>query len=414
MGTVMGEILADKELQKVTDAACAGYFFGLCNRRNRQVQKTDVCKHTGGCMKYQWELTEEEFGPFYPFVRDRNVTDIDYNGKNLWISDLRRGRYRVNLPVNEEFLEEFTHRIANRVNKPFNKTNNVLEAETDALRISIVHESVAVSGRSICIRKSMPKVRHTVESMLDSGYCTIEILSLLINCVKAKMNFAFCGEPGVGKTECAKFFSRFIPPNQRAITIEDNLEMHFHEINPENDCVELQVSKDLSYTDAIKLCLRQNPKWIILSEARSTEVQYLLEQWSTGVYGFTTLHLDDLRNLPDRIMNMIGRSRDADRLENYIYEFISVGVLIRQHENEHGLLERYIDQMCFYDRYEGKNDIYMLLDEGRLVSRMIPGDILKRMMRAGIADPFQCEETLPYEPLPMEYLQIMADIEGRA
>lgn len=355
-------------------------------------------------MKYSWELTKEEFGPFYPYIKDKNVTDIDYNGKTLWIADLQKGRYRSDIPVPEEFVERFTHRIANHVNKPFNKANNVLEAETNELRISIVHESAAVSGRSICIRKSLPKVRHTVESMIDSGYCSVEILSLLINCVKAKMNFAFCGEPGVGKTECAKFFSRFIPANQRAITIEDNLEMHFHEINPDNDCVELQVSKDLSYTDAIKLCLRQNPKWIILSEARSTEVQYLLEQWSTGVYGFTTLHLDDLRNLPDRIMNMIGRSRDADRLENYIYEFISVGVLIRQYTNDQGMLERYIDQMCFYDRSDGKNEIYMLVEDGKLISRDIPEDILKRMTRAGISKPFQCPETCFYEPLEIASL----------
>lgn len=350
-------------------------------------------------MKYDWELTEEEFGPFYPYICDKNVTDIDYNGKTLWVADLQQGRYRADVPVGEDFVERFTHRIANRVNKPFNRANNVLEAETNELRISIIHESAAVSGRSICIRKSLPRVRQTVESMLDSGYCSVEILSLLINCVTAKMNFAFCGEPGVGKTECAKFFSRFIPPNQRAITIEDNLEMHFHEINPENDCVELQVSKDLSYTEAIKLCLRQNPKWIILSEARSTEVQYLLEQWSTGVYGFTTLHLDDLRNLPDRIMNMIGRSRDADRLENYIYEFISVGVLLRQYQDENGMLERYIDQMCFFDRVSGKNEIYMLVEDGKQVSDVIPADILRRLQRAGIEEPFHCPQTCAYEPL---------------
>ena len=356
-------------------------------------------------MKYDWELTEEEFGPFYSYIEDKNVTDIDYNGQTLWIADLRKGRYCADVSISEAFVERFTHRIANRVNKPFNRANNVLEAETNELRISIVHESAAVSGRSICIRKSLPKVRHSVESMLDSQYCTLEILSLLINCVKAKMNFAFCGEPGVGKTECAKFFSRFIPPNQRAITIEDNLEMHFHEINPENDCVELQVSKELSYTEAIKLCLRQNPKWIILSEARSTEVQYLLEQWSTGVYGFTTLHLNDLRNLPDRIMNMIGRSRDAERLENYVYEFISVGVLIRQYENDQGMLERYIDQMCFYDRCSVKNSIYLLVEDGKQVSDVIPDDILKRLYRAGIKEPFRCPETCAFEPLDISVVK---------
>lgn len=350
-----------------------------------------------------WELQEEDFGVLLPYIQKKEVTDIDYNGHELWITDLEHGRYRAEVNVTEEFVEEFTHRIANRVNKPFNRMHNVLEAETKTLRISIVHESAAVSGRSICIRKSLPEVRHTIESMLDTKYCPLPILNLLINCVRAKMNFVFCGEPGVGKTECAKFFSRFIPPNQRAITIEDNLEMHFREINPENDCVELQVSRELSYTDAIKLCLRQNPKWIILSEARSTEVQYLLEQWSTGVCGFTTLHLDDLRNLPDRIMNMIGRAKDAERLENYIYEFVSVGVLIRQRTDEKGRQKRYIDQVCFYDRYRGKNNIYMLLENGEILSKEIPKDIKRKMERAGIAEPFRCKETLAYEPLDMSY-----------
>lgn len=356
-------------------------------------------------METGWELQEEDFGVFLPYVQKKEVTDIDFNGHELWITDLERGRYCANDLVTEEFVEEFTHRIANRVNKPFNQMHNILEAETNTLRISIIHESAAVSGRSICIRKSLPEVRHTIESMLDSNYCSLSVLNLFINCVKAKMNFAFCGEPGVGKTECAKFFSTFIPTNQRVITIEDNLEMHFREINPENDCVELQVGKELSYTDAIKLCLRQNPKWIILSEARSTEVQYLLEQWSTGVSGFTTLHLDDLRNLPDRIMNMIGRARDAGRLENYIYEFVSVGVLIRQRENEKGRMERYIDQVCFYDRNQGKNNIYMLVEDGQLLSKEIPNDIKRRMERAGIEEPFQCRETLAYEPLDMSFIR---------
>ena len=143
--------------------------------------RTDYQRRLEEKMKYDWELTEEEFGPFYPFIQDKNVTDIDYNGKTLWVADLKRGRYQADAVVGEEFIERFTHRIANRVNKPFNRTNNVLEAETNELRISIVHESVAVSGRSICIRKSLPQVRQTVEGMLDSGYCTVEVLSLLIN-----------------------------------------------------------------------------------------------------------------------------------------------------------------------------------------------------------------------------------------
>ena len=59
----------------------------------------------------------------------------------------------------------------------------------------------------------------------------------------------------------------------------------------------MKVSEDtFGYAEAIKSSMRLNPKWIMLSEARSKEVKYLLESWSTGVRGMTTLHTDDVRN----------------------------------------------------------------------------------------------------------------------
>ncbi len=50
----------------------------------------------------------------------------------------------------------------------------------------------------------------------------------------------------------------------------------------------MRVNDRFDYADAIKASLRLNPKWIMLSEARSKEVKYLLEGWSTGVRGMTT------------------------------------------------------------------------------------------------------------------------------
>ncbi len=44
----------------------------------------------------------------------------------------------------------------------------------------------------------------------------------------------------------------------------------------------------------------------------------------------TTLHTDDVRNIPDRILNMLETRVDADRLENDIYQAMDVGVLIRK------------------------------------------------------------------------------------
>ncbi len=343
-----------------------------------------------------FEPTEEQFGVFWKYIKEPDVTDVDYNGKKLWITDLKKGRYEVEEEISKSFLDTFTHNIGNCVNKQFNNANKILEADTKELRISIVHPSVAASGISVCIRKSPPIVRNTIDGMIKSGYCPEKILHLLMNCVIAKMNFVFGGEPGAGKTECAKFFMQFIPKEERVITIEDSLEIHYPDINSGADAVELRICTGFDYTDAIKTCLRQNPKWLMLSEARSVEVTSLLEQWSTGVNGFTTIHLDDLHKLPDRIQNMMNNVNDAARMENRIYRYVNVGILIRRKKEMDGSVKRYIDQLCFYAREEHKNKIYMIIQDGELVSEKLPSDILKRLRYAGIEDPFRCRNFETY------------------
>lgn len=343
-----------------------------------------------------FEPTEEQFGVFWKYISDPQVTDVDYNGSSLWITDLKKGRYRAEELVTEQFLDTFTHNMSNCVNRQFNNACKILEADTKELRISIIHNSAALSGTSICIRKSPCIVRCSIQEILKEGYCHEKVLHLLINCVLAGMNFVFGGEPGAGKTECAKFFMQFIPKQERVITIEDSLEMHYADINPGADAVELRVGQGFTYTDAIKASLRQNPKWLMLSEARSVEVTSLLEQWSTGVNGFTTIHLDDLRKLPDRIQNMMNNVNDAERMENRIYRYVNVGILIRRARKKDGTISRYMDQVCFYHRDGMSNHVYMLVSDGEFVSEELPSEILGRFQHAGISEPFYCENWKRY------------------
>lgn len=353
--------------------------------------------------KFEISETKQYFGPLYPYVLDDEITDIDIcnykcleEGDYLWLTNSNNVRYREKISLPENFIEQFTKRVANTVSRSFHKQTPVLEAETDTLRITIVHESVSVSGRCISIRKSLPYVRLTEENMVESGYCSKEVLALLKNCVKARMNIVFCGEPAAGKTECAKFFSSFIPDNERVITIEDTLEWHYHEVNPGKDCVEIKVNSAMDYTKAIKTGLRLNPKWMMVSETRSREVIYLLECFSTGVRGMTTLHSDDVRNVPDRMLNMVKGERKLTNMENDIYNFINVGVLLNRVEERDSSgkhkVRRFIDQICFYDRKEGINQVHMLVENGELVTRELPTHILNKMRRFGVMDPFYYEE----------------------
>ena len=229
--------------------------------------------------------------------------------------------------------------------------------------------------------------------MLREKYCSKEILELLKSCILAKQNIVFCGEPGVGKTECAKFFSQYIPANERVITIEDNPEWHYREVNPDKDCVELKVGEQMDYTTAIKTCLRLNPKWMMLSESRSTEILKLIEGFSTGVKGMTTLHTDDVRKVPDRMVNMGGQARNESRMINDIYSFVDMGVLIRRKEmeNEDGSrrVRRYIDQICFYERDGQENFCHMIVEDGELLSDVLPKGLERKLHYAGLPDPFE-------------------------
>ena len=343
------------------------------------------------------ELGKEYFGPLWEFVADSDITDIDYNGKEIWITNVFHERYQleqafVETYITPAFVEQFTQRIANVVSRQFNKRNPELEAETSELRVTILHESVARSGRSISIRKTPPVIRITAESAIADGFCEKEILALLVNCVESHMNLTFCGMPGIGKTECVKFFSQFIPANERVITIEDTMEIRYSKTNPGKDCIELKVSEDtFGYAEAIKSSLRLNPKWIMLSEARSKEVKYLLESWSTGVRGMTTLHTDDVRNVPDRILNMLESRMDADRMENDVYQALDVGVLIRKGMNEQNKVCRYIDQVCFYIREQGKNRMEMVVFDGKRVLQELPEAVMHTFARAGVRNPFFSE-----------------------
>ena len=229
--------------------------------------------------EFDFTPTEEQFGVFWKYLVQPEVTGVNYSNGMLWVTDLSKGRYPVQDEVTDKFLTQFANTIANSANKHFSSADPVLEADTRDLRISILHPSIARTGMAISLRKSPPVLRHTEESLIASGFCSREVLNLLINCVKAKLVIVFGGEPEAGKTELAKFMMQYIDPADRVITIEDSLELHYGEINSGHDCLELQIRDGFDYKTAIKTSLRQDPRWLMLSEARSSEVVSLLESW---------------------------------------------------------------------------------------------------------------------------------------
>lgn len=335
-------------------------------------------------------MHEDNFGDMLPFVRDDNVTDINWNGKQLWIDDIKRGRYLSSVVLDSDFVDAFAVRVSDVVSHTYNKYNPKLEAETDALRITVIHSAVASMGTAISIRKTPAIKRIQYKSSLADGYFTQETASFLANAVRGKLNIAICGLPGVGKTELVKYLTSFILPADRAITIEDTQEIHYNKINPGKDCVELKVGDTFSYTDAIKTCLRFLPQWILLSEARSKEVQYLMEAISTGSKCITTLHTDDVRKIPYRVVNMLGSIESPESVERMAYDYFDVGVLIDKYQDKKtGNIHRYISQICLFTTEDEKNRCTLLFDKGKLTGEEIPESIKYYLTKGGAVDPYK-------------------------
>lgn len=337
-------------------------------------------------------MYEENFGPLLPYIRDIEVTDINWNGKDLWIDDVSRGRYCAGITLDNDFVEAFCIRVANVVSKTFNKYYPRLEAETDDLRITIIHKSVSHTGTTISIRKTPIVKRITfAKSIREDYYCPEEVANLLSNSVKARFNIVIGGLPGVGKTELVKYLTNYIFPRDRVITIEDTMEIHYSKINPKKDCVELKVDDTVfTYTDAIKSCLRLLPQWILLSEARSKEVQYLLESISTGAKCITTIHTDDMRKVPKRVVNMMGDMDNSSLAEQMAYSYFDLGILVdKTQDTATGKISRFIAQIVMYYEEEGKNKCVVLYNRGKLTGAPIPDEAMQQFNRMGISDPWQ-------------------------
>ena len=71
------------------------------------------------------ELGKEYFGPLWKYIANEEITDVDYNGREIWLTNIYNERYRVNQAYVDEnmtlaFVEQFTQRIANVVSQQFN------------------------------------------------------------------------------------------------------------------------------------------------------------------------------------------------------------------------------------------------------------------------------------------------------
>ena len=278
------------------------------------------------------EFSQVDFGPIQEYLTNDDVTDISYsNGGQVWLKTLSKGVYRVeNSAVNNAFMEKMAFQCANSMGKSFNMANPFLDAESAELRMNFVHDSIARNGIAVLIRKTPAKIRLEKEKIINEDYIRLDIHDFILKCVEGHCNILVSGETGSGKTEFVKYMAAHTKYDEKIITIEDTLELHLDRIFPERDIVAMKTNNIASYADVLVTCMRQNPRWILLSEVRSAEaVMAVRDSISSGHNILSTIHADKAESIPSRLYSLLESSIDMDQFLRSIHRYVQLGVHIK-------------------------------------------------------------------------------------
>lgn len=321
-------------------------------------------------------FTNIDFGPLARYLTDDDITDVSYsNNGQLWLKSLSKGIYKSEVQdVDNAVVEKLAFQCANMMGKTFNMAHPFLDAESAELRLNFVHDSIAKNGIALLMRKTPAKIRLKKEKILEEKYITETIHDFLLKCVEGHCNIIISGETGSGKTEFLKYLASHTKENEKLITIEDTLELHLDKIFPGRDIVAMKTNNIASYSDVLVTCMRQNPKWILLSEVRSAEaVMAVRNSISSGHYILSTIHADKAQSIPNRMYSLLETNLDIDQFLKSICRYVQLGVHIRGYQDkETQRFKREVCEVCeFYvdeDNNAKSNVIYKKTTTGQVYS----------------------------------------------
>jgi pilus assembly protein CpaF len=258
------------------------------------------------------EILDEVFGlgPLEPLLKDPTISDIMVNGfDNVYVE--RAGRV---VETNVRFKDQahvrmIIERIVSAIGRRIDDSSPIVDARlADGSRVCAVIPPLSLIGPVMSIRRYGKKVLST-EDLLKNETFTTGMLDFLSACVEARLNIVISGGSGSGKTTILNTLSRFIPEEERIVTIEDTAELQLqqnHVVRLETRPPNIEGAGAVSQRDLLINTLRMRPDRIIVGEARGAEALDMLQAMNTGHDGsMTTVHANAPRDAFSRLETMV-------------------------------------------------------------------------------------------------------------
>ena len=258
------------------------------------------------------EIQDEVFGlgPLEPLLKDNTISDIMVNGfDNVYVE--RHGRLvETNVRFKDQaHLRMIIDRIVSNVGRRIDDSSPIVDARLDdGSRVCAVIPPLSLIGPVMSIRRYGKKLL-TTEELLKNQTFSHGMLDFLSGCVEARLNIVISGGSGSGKTTILNTMSRFIPENERVVTIEDTAELQMqqpHVVRLETRPANIEGSGAVTARDLVINTLRMRPDRIIVGESRGPEALDMLQAMNTGHDGsMTTLHANTTRDAFSRLETMV-------------------------------------------------------------------------------------------------------------
>ncbi len=250
------------------------------------------------------------YGPLDGLLHDRSVSEIMVNGPDQVFIE-RRGvltKAEVRFEDENQLLETIRRMVAT-TGRHIDGLNPMVDARLpDGSRVNAIIRPAAIHGAALTIRKFKDAVLG-MEDLTREGSLSPAMAEFLSAAVLGRMNILVSGGTGSGKTTTLNVIARFIPHNQRVITIEDAAELqidHPHVIALEHRPPNVEGKGELTIRQLLRNSLRMRPDRILVGEVRGSEALDMLQAMNTGHDGsMSTIHSNSARDALSRLETMV-------------------------------------------------------------------------------------------------------------
>lgn len=281
-------------------------------------------------------------GVFDVILESGDVTDVAFNGTEIWIKDNQKGKYKSDYSITSDEVEKIATKIARATGRTWNYTKPELDAELGALRINAMDKDIATYGVTLAIRKASEDLRVTEQNFVKSELGSELIRDFLKACIAANCNILITGETGTGKTELLKYLLGFTNDKDRINLLEDTREMNLKKHYPNKDIMAWRtrstedMTKSIGYERLLRSSLRSDPEWIVVSETRGGEALDMIKAGMTGHRIGTSLHSKSAKLAPNRLITMAQEKQNMDNetLGTMITDVFDLGIHIERDQED--------------------------------------------------------------------------------